>query len=196
MKYSKRLFFEGGSGKTLLMRLGKWAKSLFIVFLSIVVIGLLIPQSFVIPVENAVKGNWDDETFWYYPWGQSIVHKGVDIFANEGTNVISATEGIVVSVDKTGKGGNIIYVLGSKWRLHYYAHLQIATTHLGAFVHSGEVIGKVGNTGNAITTPPHLHYSLQTLVPYPWRWDGDVMGWKKMFYLNPISYLNASLNHS
>ena len=81
---------------------------------------------------------------------------GVDIFAAEGTNVLSATEGVVVSVDKTGNGGNIIYVLGSKWRLHYYAHLQCVTTHFGAFVHTGEVVGKVGNTGNAAMTRPHL----------------------------------------
>ena len=191
-KYSKRLFSTKEANKILFQHLKKCSKGFFIAFSSIVLIGLLLPQSFVIPVENAVKGNWDDETFWYYPWGQSIVHKGVDIFAAEGTNVLSATEGVVVSVDKTGNGGNIIYVLGPKWRLHYYAHLQCVTTHFGAFVHTGEVVGKVGNTGNAAVTPPNLHDSLQTLVPYPWRWDGDVLGWKKMFYLNPTDYLNET----
>jgi peptidoglycan LD-endopeptidase LytH len=158
--------------------------------LFIIIIGFLIPQNFIIPVENATKDNWDSETFWYFPWGQSIVHKGVDIFAEEGRNVLAATGGIVVSVGKTGNGGNIIYVLGSKWRVHYYAHLQVVETSLLSFVSMGQVIGKVGKTGNAITTPSHLHYSIETYIPYPWRWDSDIMGWKKMFYLNPTDYLN------
>ena len=189
-KYLKRLSFAKKVHPNLFPQLKKCSKFVFITFASLVTIGLLLPQNFVIPVQNAVKGNWDDETFWYYPWGQSIVHKGVDIFAAEGTPVLSATEGVVVSVEKTGNGGNVIYVLGPKWRLHYYAHLQSVETYFGAYVHTGAIVGKVGNTGNAATTPPHLHYSIQTLVPYPWRWDSDVMGWKKMFYLNPTDYLN------
>ena len=194
-KYLKRMPFAKKVHPNLFSRLKKWSKRVFMAFGSLVTIGLLLPQNFVIPVQNAVKGNWDDETFWYYPWGQSIVHKGVDIFAAEGTPVLSATEGVVVSVEKTGNGGNVIYVLGPKWRLHYYAHLQSVETYFGAYVHTGAIVGKVGNTGNAATTPPHLHYSIQTLVPYLWRWDSDVMGWKKMFYLNPTYYLNVSLEN-
>ena len=51
------------------------------------------------------------------------------------------------------------------------------------------VIGTVGNTGNAKTTPAHLHYSIVTMIPYPWRIDDARLGWQKMFYLNPIDYL-------
>ncbi len=178
--------------RNLYRHISKWVKRFFISLLGLIGIGLCLPQGFMIPVENAVRGNWDEETFWYYPWGQSIVHKGVDIFATEGTNVLSATEGVVVEVGKTGNGGNIIYVLGPKWRLHYYAHLQSVAIHFGAWVYNGEVIGTVGKTGNAAMTPPHLHYSIQTLLPYPWRWDGDVLGWKKMFYLNPTDYLDET----
>ncbi|HEB59025.1 MAG TPA: M23 family peptidase, partial [Gammaproteobacteria bacterium] len=29
------------------------------------------------------------------------------------------------------------------------------------------------------------HYSILTLIPYPWRWDASPQGWKKMFYLDP-----------
>jgi murein DD-endopeptidase MepM/ murein hydrolase activator NlpD len=53
----------------------------------------------------------------------------------------------------------------------------------------GERIGAVGTTGNAKGKSPHLHYSIMTLVPYPWRIDNGKQGWKKMFYLNPINYL-------
>jgi peptidoglycan LD-endopeptidase LytH len=165
---------------------------LFMIIVLIILLGLLVPQHFIIPVENATKEHWDSTTFWHYPWGQSIVHKGVDIFAKEGTNVYSATNGIVISTNKTPNGGNIIYVLGPKWRLHYYAHLQSIEVNKYNFVFSGDIIGKIGNTGNAAKTPHHLHYSIETLIPYPWRCDNSILGWKKMYYLNPTDYLNEA----
>ena len=175
-------------------KIKKYIKPVFLTLVVILFIGFLLPQRFVIPVENATKGHWDDDTFWYYPWGQSIVHKGVDIFATEGTPVFSATDGFILSVEKTGNGGNIVNILGPKWRTHYYAHLQVIEKQAFTYVRAGERIGKVGHTGNADATPPHLHYSLETLIPYPWRWDKDVFGWKKMFYLNPTDYLNECVH--
>jgi hypothetical protein len=47
----------------------------------------------------------------------------------------------------------------------------------------------VGDSGNAKGKPTHLHYSIVTLVPHPWRIDGSPQGWKKMFYLDPTRYL-------
>ncbi len=158
---------------------------LFIIFLG----GFLISQDFIIPVEDNIDRRWDNETFWYYPWGQSIVHKGVDIFSPKGTNAFAATGGLVLETIKTGNGGNTIKVLGPKWRIHYYAHLDEVLVKPLQIVGCGQVIGKVGNTGNAITTPPHLHYSIETIIPYLWRWDNDILGWKKMFYLNPLDYM-------
>ncbi|HET8707045.1 MAG TPA: M23 family peptidase, partial [Pseudomonadales bacterium] len=50
---------------------------------------------------------------------------------------------------------------------------------------TGKEIGKVGATGNAAGKPPHLHYAVISLLPYPWKIEGAIEGWKKMFYLNP-----------
>ena len=76
-----------------------------------------------------------------------------------------------------------------KWRLHYYAHLDEITTKPLALVGHNTQIGTVGNTGNAATTPAHLHYGIGTLIPSPWRIDDDPLGHQKAFYLNPIDYL-------
>lgn len=167
----------------------KKIKKLGIILLVIILVPLLIPQNLEMPVQGATNADFNPQTFWYYPWGSSIVHKGVDIFAKRGTNVHAATMGIVLFTGSLGKGGNVVLVLGPKWRLHYYAHLDEVRTSAFSLVGNDTEIGTVGNTGNAATTPAHLHYAIGTLIPYPWRIDSSPLGWQKMFYLNPIKYL-------
>ncbi|MEY3648728.1 MAG: hypothetical protein RLZ13_1613 [Bacteroidota bacterium] len=159
------------------------------VFLTIVGIGLINPQNFSMPVEGATNTSYSQKSFWFYPWGTSGTHKGVDIFARKGTPIRSSTSGIVLYTGQLKLGGNVVFVLGPKWRLHYYAHLDKIETTNYAMIANGEQIGSVGTSGNAAGKPAHLHYSITTLIPYVWRMDGDHQGWKKMFYLNPIDYL-------
>lgn len=160
-----------------------------LVVAAIVLLGLIIPQNLKMPVVGADSNSYNHKTFWYEGWGTSIVHKGIDVFAKRGTRVNSATWGIVLLATEYGKGGKFVVVLGPKWRLHYYAHLDEIKTKPFAFVTQDTEIGTVGNTGNAITTPAHLHYGIGTLIPYLWRIDDAPLGWQKMFYLNPIDYL-------
>ena len=169
--------------------LGKIVWSVLLIAVAVIAIGLLLPQNFKMPVAGADSKSFNHETFWYEGWGTSVVHKGVDVFAKRGTRVNSATGGVVLSTAEYGKGGKFVIVLGPKWRLHYYAHLDEIRTSRFAFVGHDTEIGTVGNTGNAITTPAHLHYGIFSLVPYPWRIDASPLGWQKMFYLNPIDYL-------
>jgi len=150
-----------------------------------IIVGLLLPEKAIIPVQNATTKDWNQETFWYEPWGSSGVHKGIDIFGSKGTPLLSATDGVVIFSGDISKGGKVIAVLGPKWRIHYYAHLDSATVSAGKWVSRGETVGTLGDSGNAAGKPPHLHYSILTLVPYPWRWDLSTQGWKKMFYLDP-----------
>ncbi len=161
----------------------------FIAILAVVGIGMLIPQNLKMPVVGADSNSYNHETFWYEGWGTSIVHKGIDVFARRGTRVNSATIGIVLLTAEYGKGGKFVVVLGPKWRLHYYAHLDEIKTKRFALVNQNTEIGTVGNTGNAATTPAHLHYGIGTLIPYPWRMDDAPLGHQKAFYLNPIDYL-------
>jgi murein DD-endopeptidase MepM/ murein hydrolase activator NlpD len=169
-------------------------KKIFVFLIALIFIGFLIPNHMIIPVKNATKNSWNKESFWYYPWGKSGTHKGIDIFAKEGTDVIAATAGIVLYKGEISRGGNVLLVLGPKWRLHYYAHLKTFHTNLFSFVSVSEKIAEVGTTGNAQGKPPHLHYSYITLIPYVWRIDTAHQGWKKMFYLNPQDYFSIVVN--
>lgn len=167
----------------------KKTKVVGIVIFLLLSAGFLIPQKFSMPVEGASKSSYNSRSFWYYPWDKSITHKGVDVFAKSGKAVKSSTDGLVLFCGSINMGGNVILVLGPKWRLHYYAHLKDIKTSLFMWTDRNEIIGTVGTSGNAAGKQPHLHYSIITMVPYVWRIDNDRQGWKKMFYLNPIDYL-------
>ena len=167
----------------------KKRKVILISILTILTIGFILPQRFSMPVEGADVSDYHPESFWYYPWGKSVTHKGVDVFASEGINIRPSTGGLVLYSGQIKYGGNVVIILGAKWRVHYYAHLQKTTISNLAWVNRSKIIGTVGSTGNAAGKPPHLHYSIVTLIPYFWRIDSDRQGWKKMFYLDPLEYL-------
>jgi len=57
----------------------------------ILLVGLLIPQHLSMPVEGATRNSYDQHSFWAYPWGKSVTHKGVDIFSKAGTPIHPAT---------------------------------------------------------------------------------------------------------
>ena len=165
---------------------------LLFIILFIFFLGFIIPEEFAMPVEKAGKSNYAQNSFWAYPWGKSVTHKGVDIFGREGTRIYSSTRGMVLKTGQNQLGGNYVLVLGPKWRLHYYAHLKDIKTSPFTFVSNNDVIGLVGTTGNAKGKPPHLHYSIKTIIPYPWKKDNAIQGWRKMFYVDPIPFLNQA----
>jgi murein DD-endopeptidase MepM/ murein hydrolase activator NlpD len=100
-------------------------------------------------------------------------HQGIDIFAPKGTPVISTTPGIVQRIGQNRLGGNCVWILGPSGQVHYYAHLdQFADIQPSQKIEPGDVIGYVGNSGNAKTTPSHLHYCIYTFFgeavnPFP-----------------------------
>ncbi len=159
--------------------------SILLTFLVIICAGLAMPEKLVIPVEGASSDDWNHNTFWYEPWGSYGVHKGVDIFGAKGKPVQSATLGYVIYTGELGKGGNVVAVLGPKWRVHYYAHMQEVTVEKGTWLSQKDKVGTLGDTGNAKGKQPHLHYSIVSLIPLPWKATSETQGWKKMFFLNP-----------
>lgn len=164
-------------------------RPLFIGLLALLALGFLLPNQTVIPVQGASKRDWNAKSFWFEPWGKSGVHKGIDIFAKQGQPVVSATPGIVVYQGQLALGGNVVAILGPKWRIHYYAHLA-EPTHAPRLLSSGTPIGGVGTSGNAAGKAPHLHYSVLSLIPLPWRFSTATQGWKQIFMLNPDEILS------
>lgn len=148
-------------------------------------IGLILPESLKIPVTGATSKDWNHKTFWFEPWGSSGVHKGIDIFGKKGMEVVSSTYGIVIFSGTISKGGKVVAILGPKWRIHYYAHLDSYTAEAGELLKTGAPIGTLGDTGNAAGKHPHVHYSILSLIPIPWLVTFETQGWKKMFFLNP-----------
>lgn len=169
-------------------------KYLFLGFLILCFGGFVIPEGErKIPVTGASYKDWNPHSFWYYPWGRSGVHKGIDIFAKEGTPVIAATSGLVVYSGTIEMGGNVVLILGSKWRFYYYAHLQDIATSVGRWHKASDVIGTVGSTGNAAGKPPHLHFAISTLFPLLNQYDPSLaQAWRKVFYIDPHLFLMSA----
>ncbi len=93
--------------------------------------------------------------------GGRRLHRGVDIFAPRGTPVLSATPGRVSRVETTELGGKVVWVRDTlRHASVYYAHLDSQTVQRNQEVRTGDTLGLVGNTGNARTTPPHLHFGI------------------------------------
>lgn len=134
------------------------------------------PASLPVPVAGVRPAGLVDT--WGGARSEGRKHEGIDIFARRGTPVLSSTEGVVMRVGTNRLGGQVVWVLGPGGQRHYYAHLQrYGDVHAGMRVDAGKVLGYVGNTGNAATTPPHLHYGIYeaggAINPYPFLRPGN-----------------------
>jgi murein DD-endopeptidase MepM/ murein hydrolase activator NlpD len=138
--------------------------------------GLVVgPAGLAIPVAG-VKADQLLDTFTQARAG-GRVHDAIDIMAPEGTAVLAATPGTVEKLFfSDGGGGNTIYVRSDdkKWT-YYYAHLQAYAPGLaeGQRVRQGQVIGRVGHSGNASAGGPHLHFAINRMEPDQRWWQGD-----------------------
>ncbi|MCU4311813.1 M23 family metallopeptidase [Acinetobacter variabilis] len=134
-----------------------------------------MPSSLPIPVDRVQARELKDT--WGASRSSGRLHEGIDILAPRGTKVRSATPGLIADLRNNNLGGKVVWILGPGGAWHYYAHLDGHKRGLkvGDYVKKGNVIGYVGNTGNARHTAPHLHYGLYlngkgrgVVNPYPY----------------------------
>lgn len=114
-----------------------------------------------------VTNSWGEER----PGGR--VHKGIDIIAPRGTFVLSPTDALITNVGYDDLGGNYVLSANPGGEQFYYAHLEDVAPGIlpGKVLKRGDLIGYVGNTGNARQSVPHLHlgiyYKGVATNPYP-----------------------------
>ena len=124
-------------------------------------------------------------------------HHGNDIFAATGTPVLAVADGTLSRVGINTLGGNRLWLTDEAGNEFYYAHLSAyaPATVSGARVRAGQVIAFVGNTGQAITTPPHLHFEVHprggdSVNPYPY-----LMAWRRGTGI-PLAFRQAAASPS
>jgi hypothetical protein len=89
-------------------------------------------------------------------WGQ--MHWGIDLAAPLGTQIVAATDGVVLRAGPASGFGNAIYIQDAEGLVHIYGHMKYYNVHAGDIVHAGDPIAKVGSQG--YSTGPHLHYEI------------------------------------
>lgn len=128
-----------------------------------------------LPTENSLPSPLPEQHLtdtWGAARSQGRSHEGIDIFAPRGTPIQSTTQGIVSKVGENTLGGRVVVVVGPGGAGHYYAHLEdYADISPNDWVDAGDIIGYVGDSGNAKGTPPHVHYGIyingSAVNPYP-----------------------------
>lgn len=132
------------------------------------------PAGLAIPVAGIKRGQLVD-TYTQARAGGARRHDAIDIMAAEGTPVIAAADGTVEKIFSSAQGGLTVYVRSPdrRWS-YYYAHLHSYAPGLaeGQRVRRGQLLGRVGYTGNANPAGPHLHFAINQMAPNEKWWSG------------------------
>ncbi len=129
---------------------------------------LTTASSMVCPVNGHVAFSND----WHAPRAGGQIHEGNDVMAPRGTPVVAVVAG-VVGVRFGARSGNAVWFSGDDGNAYFYAHFEWPpAVPDGAHVHRGDVIGYMGNSGDAAGGPTHTHFEIHPhngdpINPYP-----------------------------
>lgn len=136
------------------------------------------------------------------------IHEGNDIFAKRHHPIVAATSGVVSYAGEKGLGGKQIYIRDEKRGLAlYFAHLENILVKEGDTITKGDTIATNGNSGNAATTNPHLHFGIYAesgaIDPYHYivpnrrpsrdiqadpAWTGQLVRTRNKAYFDNVNY--------
>jgi murein DD-endopeptidase MepM/ murein hydrolase activator NlpD len=118
----------------------------------------LLHGGYVFPVLGAVSFTND----WGAPRSDTGFHQGIDLFATLGAPIVAVHDGTLLAVGWNRLGGHRLWLRDPAGNLFYYAHLSAYALglHDGSEVHAGQILGFVGNSGDAQGTPYHLHFEI------------------------------------
>ena len=137
--------------------------------------GPTLPFPVVEVSDNAIQSFWGATRS-----GGKRTHEGVDIFAPRLTPVIAVADGRIGYSGERGLGGKQVWLREGVFKnSFYYAHLDSIKVATSQKVFKGDTLGYVGNTGNAITTAPHLHFGV----------------YKKGGPIDPLPFINRNEHH-
>lgn len=129
-------------------------------------------RNLLIPVGNMTASQLRDTFSQARSEGRE--HGAIDIMAPQGTPVLATTDGVVIKLFESDRGGVTLYELDPSGRyVYYYAHLMRYAEGIaeGKQLRRGDVIGYVGDTGNAGAGQYHLHFGISKLRS-PRQWSG------------------------
>jgi peptidoglycan LD-endopeptidase LytH len=106
-------------------------------------------------------------------------HQGIDLLAPAGTALVAVASGTITRLSNLdrGRGGISLWLRDRRGTAFYYAHNQLNLVRLGQRVRAGQVIARVGSTGNARGGPPHLHFQIHPGGGRPVSPDAAVRRW-------------------
>lgn len=131
-------------------------------------------DALLIPVAGIKKKDLQDTYTQARSGGR--VHNAIDIMAPAGTPVVAVADGYIAKLWDSQMGGITVYQWSAdKKFVYYYAHLQRRADGLQekAFVKRGQLIGYVGDTGNAGPGNNHLHFTITIPKDSTRHWDGE-----------------------
>ena len=106
-------------------------------------------------------------------------HQGIDLLAGAGTPLVAVASGTITRLSNhdRGRGGISLWLRDARGTAYYYAHNQHNLVRLGQRVQAGQLLARVGATGNAKGGPPHLHFQLHPQGGGPVSPDALVRRW-------------------
>ena len=115
------------------------------------------------PFPVAGPSSWSNDWHAYRPCPYPHLHRGLDIFAAPGTPTVATEDGRVTQIVSNAISGLAVEIQDRSGIQYFYAHLSAFARglHTGQLVRQGQVLGFVGNTGNAAGGAYHLHFEIQ-----------------------------------